>query len=64
MSPSLPQFAIVACLIMLFFGRGKISAMMGDFGKGIASFRRGISHVDDDPRQLDHLESERLRGLD
>ena len=32
------QIAIVAVLIVLLFGRGKISSLMGDVAKGIKSF--------------------------
>ena len=40
------QIAIVAVLIVLLFGRGKISSLMGDVAKGIKSFKKGMS---DDP---------------
>jgi sec-independent protein translocase protein TatA len=33
---------ILAILLLLFGGRGKISAMMGDMAKGIKSFRKGL----------------------
>jgi sec-independent protein translocase protein TatA len=33
---------ILAILLLLFGGRGKISAMMGDMAKGIRSFRKGM----------------------
>ena len=33
---------IAAILLLLFGGRGKISAMMGDMAKGIKSFRKGL----------------------
>ena len=37
------QIAIVLVLIVLLFGgRGKISAIMGDMGKGITSFKKGL----------------------
>jgi sec-independent protein translocase protein TatA len=34
---------IVAVLIVLLFGRGKISSIMGDLAKGIKSFKKGMS---------------------
>jgi len=37
------QLAIIAILILVLFGRGKISEMMGDFGKGIKSFKKGMN---------------------
>ena len=33
---------IVAVLIVLLFGRGKISSIMGDVAKGIKSFKKGM----------------------
>ncbi|MBL4839183.1 MAG: twin-arginine translocase TatA/TatE family subunit [Kordiimonadaceae bacterium] len=36
------QIVIVVLLIVVFFGRGKISGLMGDVGKGITSFRKGL----------------------
>jgi len=43
MSPSLWQIAVVVVLIVLLFGRGKISSLMGDVAKGIKSFKKGMS---------------------
>ena len=34
---------IVAVLVILLFGRGKISSIMGDVAKGIKSFKKGMS---------------------
>ena len=36
------QIAIVVVLVVLLFGRGKISALMGDVAKGIKSFKKGM----------------------
>ena len=40
------QIAIVVALVVLLFGRGKISELMGDVAKGIKSFKKGLT---DDP---------------
>lgn len=37
------QLIVVALLILVLFGRGRISEMMGDFGKGIKSFKEGMN---------------------
>ena len=43
------QIAIVVILVVLIFGRGKISSLMGDVAKGIKSFKKGMaSDVTDD----------------
>ena len=36
------QIAIVVVLVVLLFGRGKISDLMGDVAKGIKSFQKGM----------------------
>ena len=42
------QIAIVAVLIVLLFGRGKISSLMGDVAKGIKSFKKGMADPSED----------------
>ena len=42
-SLSLPHLIIVAVVVLVLFGRGRISEMMGDFGKGIKSFKQGMN---------------------
>ena len=42
------QIALVVVLVVLLFGRGKISSLMGDVAKGIKSFKKGMS---DNPDQ-------------
>lgn len=41
------QIVIVAVVVVLLFGRGKISELMGDVAKGINSFKRGLKDDDD-----------------
>ena len=42
-----------AIALVLFGGRGKVSDLMGDFGKGINSFKKGLSeHDKDDPKVI------------
>lgn len=49
MFPGWMQIALVALLVVLLFGRGKISGLMGDVAKGITSFRKGLKEgMDDD----------------
>tara|TARA_B000000565_G_C23569608_1_gene294815 strand:- start:80 stop:271 length:192 start_codon:yes stop_codon:yes gene_type:complete len=49
------QIAIVVVLVVLLFGRGKISSLMGDVAKGIKSFKKGMSSDDkiDPPENKD-----------
>ncbi|MCH2250390.1 MAG: twin-arginine translocase TatA/TatE family subunit [Cognatishimia sp.] len=36
------QVLLIAVVVLVLFGRGKISSLMGEVGKGITSFRRGV----------------------
>ena len=40
------QILILAIVVLVLFGRGRISEMMGDFGKGIKSFKQGMNDED------------------
>lgn len=46
MSLGIWQILLVVVLLVLLFGRGKISELMGDVAKGIKSFKKGMA---DDP---------------
>ncbi len=57
------QIAIVVILVVLLFGRGKISSLMGDVAKGIKSFKKGMSddsssNNDDNTTNSDNSDSE------
>ena len=55
MAPSLWQIAVVIVLVILLFGRGKISSLMGDVAKGIKSFKKGMSTdstEDNEPKNI------------
>lgn len=46
---SIWHILVVAVLVVLLFGRGKISELMGDVAKGIRSFRKGLT--DEEPAE-------------
>jgi len=46
MSIGIWQIVIVAVIVVLLFGRGKISELMGDVAKGIKSFKKGLAEDD------------------
>lgn len=54
MAPSFVQILIVAVLVVLLFGRGKISGLMGDVAKGIKSFKKGMADDPDEIAKEDH----------
>mgnify|MGYP001392497460 CR=1 FL=1 len=51
------QIAIVVVLVVLLFGRGKISSLMGDVAKGIKSFKKGMSSEDNNKENIDSPEN-------
>ena len=54
---SIWHWIIVLALILILFGRGKVSELMGDVAKGIKSFKRGMAEDDDvaqQPKPIPH----------
>lgn len=59
---SIWHWIVVVLIVLLLFGRGKISEMMGDMAKGIKAFKRGMADDDaaptepakSDPKAIDH----------
>ena len=50
------QILIIALVILVLFGRGRISEMMGDFGKGVKSFRKGLNDDDETAKPSQRIE--------
>ncbi len=44
---------VLAIVLILFGGKGKISSLMGDFGKGLKSFKKGLKSEDEDKKGED-----------
>ena len=38
----LPGLLLIAIVVLLLFGRDKISSLMGEVGKGITAFKKGV----------------------
>ena len=51
----LPGIILIAVVVLILFGRGKISSLMGEVGTGITSFKKGIS---DGKQELDNAQEE------
>tara|TARA_B100000925_G_scaffold57097_1_gene37714 strand:- start:836 stop:1054 length:219 start_codon:yes stop_codon:yes gene_type:complete len=51
----LPGIILIAVVVLILFGRGKISSLMGEVGKGITSFKKGIS---EGKQELDKAQDE------
>ncbi|MCE8539577.1 twin-arginine translocase TatA/TatE family subunit [Ruegeria pomeroyi] len=52
----LPGLLLIAVVVLVLFGRGKISSLMGEVGKGITAFKKGVSdgskELEDDAAQV------------
>ena len=51
----LPGIILIAVVVLILFGRGKISSLMCEVGKGITSFKKGIS---EGKQELDKTQEE------
>lgn len=58
MGLSVWQILIVVLLLVLLFGRGKISELMGDMAKGIKSFKKGMAEDPDEPEKVENAPGE------
>lgn len=47
----LPGLLLIAVVVLVLFGRGKISSLMGEVGKGITSFKKGITEGQDEQEE-------------
>mgnify|MGYP001466104584 CR=1 FL=1 len=52
------QIAVVVILVVLLFGRGKISSLMGDVAKGIKSFKKGMATDVTEDSELKNISTE------
>ncbi len=43
---SLPKLILIALVVLVLFGRGKVADLMGEFGKGVKSFKQGMADED------------------
>jgi sec-independent protein translocase protein TatA len=59
----LPGLLLIAVVVLVLFGRGKISSLMGEVGKGITSFKKGVSEgnkeLDEATKDDESAETER-----
>lgn len=44
---------VVVVLIVLLFGGNRVSTLMGDFAKGIKSFKKGLQEDDETPKSIE-----------
>ncbi|MDE2647653.1 MAG: twin-arginine translocase TatA/TatE family subunit [Paracoccaceae bacterium] len=56
----LPGVLLIAVVVLVMFGRGKISSLMGEVGKGITAFKKG---VDETKKEIDTSDSDEVKDV-
>ncbi|GAA6148701.1 twin-arginine translocase TatA/TatE family subunit [Pseudooceanicola nitratireducens] len=56
----LPGLLLIAVVVLVLFGRGKISSLMGEVGKGITAFKKGVS---DGQKEIDDATADTARDV-
>lgn len=53
-------FLLIAVVVLVLFGRGKVSSLMGEVGKGITAFKKGVN---DGTKELEEQMSEEAKDV-
>ena len=56
----LPGLLLIAVVVLVLFGRGKISSLMGEVGKGITAFKKGVN---DGTKELEEEAAEEAKDV-
>ncbi len=56
---SLIHWLILGVIVLLLFGKGRFSEMMGDVAKGLKSFKKGMADDDTPPPPMKHIDGQR-----
>jgi sec-independent protein translocase protein TatA len=63
-SMSIWHWLVVGIIVMLLFGRGKISEMMGDVAKGIKAFKKGMAEEETTPASAQPATNEPVKTIE
>jgi len=56
----LPGLLLIAVVVLVLFGRGKISSLMGEVGKGITAFKKGVK---DSTEEIEKAQADTARDV-
>lgn len=56
----LPGLLLIAVIVLVLFGRGKVSSLMGEVGKGITAFKKGVN---DGTKEIDDAKAESAKDV-
>ncbi len=54
---------LIAIVVLVLFGRGKIAGLMGEVGKGITSFKKGVREGSEEIENASHAAAESARDI-
>ncbi len=52
MSLGVWELLLILAIVLVIFGAGKLPKVMGDLGKGVNSFKKGLNEKDEAPKAL------------
>ena len=56
----IPGLLLIAVVVLVLFGRGKVSSLMGEVGKGITAFKKGMK---DETEEIEKAASDKARDV-
>ncbi len=56
----IPGLLLIAVVVLVLFGRGKVSSLMGEVGKGITAFKKGVK---DSSEEIDSASADAARDV-
>ena len=56
-------FLLIAVVVLVLFGRGKVSSLMGEVGKGITAFKRGVNEGQKEQLEDDEVQAAQARDV-
>jgi sec-independent protein translocase protein TatA len=56
----LPGLLLIAVIVLVLFGKGKVSSLMGEVGKGITAFKKGVS---DGSKEIEDAKAETAKDV-
>lgn len=56
----LPGLLLIAVVVLVMFGKGKVSSLMGEVGKGITAFKKGVS---DGTKEIETAQAEEAKDV-
>ena len=58
MGLNFPHILLLALVVLLLFGGGRVSGLMGDVAKGIKSFKKGMADDEEAPKPVTKIEAQ------